>query len=71
MVTVAAAPASARISERTIKRECRAANNGTYETSLVTRIDGTTVRQSSCLYRDTSGNTYVDYFENGEYYATY
>jgi hypothetical protein len=67
MVTVAAAPASARrIAESTIRKECRAANNGVYQTSVVQRIDGVTTRLSSCTYRDISGNRYVDYYQDRE-----
>jgi hypothetical protein len=65
MVTVAGAPASAmRISENTIKRECRAAN-GSYSTSVV---EGT--RFSACAYRDIYGDVYTDYYLNGDYYST-
>ena len=70
MVAVAAAPADARrISERTIRKECRAANNGVYETWTSTS-GGTTVRYSACTYRDFSGNRYTDYYQDGEYYET-
>jgi hypothetical protein len=71
MVTVAAAPASARrIAESTIRKECKMANNGTYQTAVVTRIDGVPTRLSSCTYRDISGNRYTDYYQDGEYYDT-
>jgi hypothetical protein len=62
MVTVAAAPASAlRISENTIKRECRAAN-GSYSTKVV---EGT--RFSACAYRDIYGDVYTDFYVDGDY----
>lgn len=65
MVTLAAAPASARpISEGTIKRECKAAN-GSYTTSVV---EGT--RFSACSYRDIDGDLYTDYYVDGDYYST-
>jgi hypothetical protein len=68
MVTVAAAPASARrIAETTIRKECKAANNGTYET-VVERSTGK--RLSSCTYRDISGNKSTDYYHNGVYQGT-
>ena len=68
MVTMPAAPASARrIAENTIKKECRAANNGTYSTSVSRNGD----RISRCTYRDISGNWYTDHYFNGEYYDTY
>ena len=63
MVTMPAAPASARrIAENTIKKECRAANNGTYSTSVSRNGD----RISRCTYRDISGNWYTDHYFNGE-----
>jgi hypothetical protein len=62
MVTVAAAPASAlRISENTIRRECRAAN-GTYVSEVK---QGT--RFSACAYRDIYGDVYTDFYVDGEY----
>jgi hypothetical protein len=64
MVTVAAAPASA-ISESTIKKECRAANNGKYTTT----VRGGT-RFSTCTYRDIGGNRHRDYYVDGGYYHT-
>jgi hypothetical protein len=65
MVTVAGAPASAmRISENTIKRECKAAN-GSYSTEVK---QGT--RFSACAYRDIYGDVYTDYYKNGDYYGT-
>ena len=70
MVTAAATPASARrIAESTIKKECRAANNGIYETWSDTS-GGRTVRYSACTYRDIGGTWYTDYYANGEYYNT-
>ena len=65
MVTVAAAPASAlRISENTIKRECKAAN-GSYSTGVK---QGT--RFSACAYRDIYGDVYTDYYVDGDYKGT-
>ena len=70
MVTAAAAPADARrISERTIKKECRAANNGTYSTEVVKDGVGVNNQFSSCTYHDGT-NWYTDYYMNGEYYNT-
>jgi hypothetical protein len=62
---VAGAAASAPISENTIRKECRAANNGTYSIMV---YEGT--RFSSCTYRDIDGNWYRDYYLDGEYYST-
>jgi hypothetical protein len=65
VVTVATAPASARrISETTIRKECRDAN-GSYST----KVSGGT-RFSACAYRDISGNVYTDFYVNGEYSST-
>ena len=68
MVTVAAAPASARrISETAIKRECKAANGGTYGTEVITDSVGVSRRFSTCTYRDIGGAFYTDYYVNGQY----
>ena len=62
MVTMAATPASARrIAENTIKKEFRAANNGTYSTSVSRNGD----RISRCTYRDISGNWYTAHYLTG------
>lgn len=63
-VTAAAAPASARISEGTIKSECRDAG-GSYATAVMEGI-----RFSTCTYRGMNGTTYRDYYADGEYYST-
>jgi len=52
------------IKESTIKSECKSAG-GTYGT---TKKQGT--RFSSCRYKDNDGNGYVDFYYDGEYYAT-
>jgi hypothetical protein len=65
MVTVAGAPASAlRISEKTIRSECKNAG-GTYSTVV---YQGT--RFSTCTYQDYYGDWYRDYYADGEYYST-
>jgi hypothetical protein len=64
MLTVAAAPARA-IPEKTIKSECKAANNGTYKTGVVSGA-----RFSSCTYTDNDGNKSKDFYVNGQYYST-
>jgi hypothetical protein len=71
LVTVAGAPTSALpISENTIRRECRLAK-GVYETQVVySNITKQTNRFSSCSYRDINGNSYTDYYVNGDYYST-
>ena len=62
MVTVAVAPASAlRISENTIKRECQDAG-GSYSTTTYR-----STRYSACLYHDIYGDSYTDFYVNGEY----
>ena len=53
-----------RISESTIKSECKAAG-GKYKTGTT---QGT--RFTSCTYTDISGNRHKDYYVDGEYYAT-
>jgi hypothetical protein len=62
----AAAPTAhaEKISEGTIKAECKDVG-GTY---------GTVVKQgmrfSTCRYKDISGDGWVDYYADGEYYST-
>jgi hypothetical protein len=53
-----------KISEKTIKSECKSAG-GTY-TSVVK--GGT--RFSTCDYKDNEGNGSRDYYADGEYYST-
>lgn len=53
-----------KISESTIKSECKSAG-GTY-TSVVK--GGT--RFSTCDYKDNEGNGSRDYYADGEYYST-
>ena len=60
----AAQAAAAPIKESTIKSECKSAG-GKYGT---TTKEGT--RFSSCRYKDNEGNGYVDFYYDGEYYAT-
>jgi hypothetical protein len=55
-----------RISESTIKSECRAAG-GTYSTTV---IKGIGERHSSCTYKDEDGNKWTDVYTNGEYQGT-
>ena len=64
-------PASALpISEYTIRRECRLAK-GVYETQvLYDKISKSSSRFSSCTYRDINGDSYTDYYVNGDYYST-
>jgi hypothetical protein len=66
VITAAAPIANAeKISEKTIKSECKSAG-GTY---------GTVVKQgtrfSTCDYKDNEGNGYRDYYADGEYYSTH
>ena len=53
-----------KISETTIKSECKSAG-GTYGTIVK---QGT--RFSTCDYKDNEGNGYRDYYADGEYYST-
>jgi len=53
-----------KISEKTIKSECKSAG-GTY-TSVVK--GGT--RFSTCDYKDNEGNGFRDYYADGGYYST-
>jgi hypothetical protein len=71
LVTVVSAPASALpISEYTIRRECRLAK-GVYETQVVySNITKSSTRFSTCSYRDINGNSYTDYYVDGDYYST-
>jgi hypothetical protein len=55
---------AAPIKESTIKKECKDAC-GSYTTTVK---KGT--RFSTCSYRDNSGDGYVDYYADGEYYST-
>lgn len=54
--------AGAKIPEKTIKSECRAANGGLY----LTRVENGH-RYSLCNYRDIDGNYYIDRYVDGEY----
>lgn len=66
-ITLNAPAANAeRISEGTIKSECRAAG-GTYSTSF---YKGIGERHSSCTYKDEDGDTWTDVYTNGEYQGT-
>jgi hypothetical protein len=65
VVTATAPVASAeKISEKTIKSECKSAG-GSY-TSVVK--GGT--RFSTCDYKDNEGNGFRDYYADGSYYST-
>jgi hypothetical protein len=65
LASVAAPTAHAeKISESTIKSECKDVG-GTYSTIVK---QGT--RFSTCRYRDISGDGWVDYYADGEYYST-
>jgi len=65
LISVAAPIANAeKISEKTIKSECKSAG-GTY-TSVVK--GGT--RFSTCDYKDNEGNGFRDYYADGGYYST-
>lgn len=65
IVTAPAAHAE-RISESTIKKECKAAG-GTYSTRV---IEGIGERHSSCTYADEDGDRWTDVYTNGEYQGT-
>ncbi|MBX7433578.1 hypothetical protein JDV09_15880 [Mycobacterium sp. Y57] len=54
-----------KLSENTIKSECKDANGGTYTTTLKGRT-----RFSTCSYSDNEGNSSTDYYVNGQYYST-
>ncbi len=58
-------PGNGRLSESTIKSECRAANGGTYATSKQGSFT-----YSTCDYSDINGDRYRDYFVDGRYYST-
>jgi hypothetical protein len=53
-----------KISEKTIKSECKSAG-GSY-TSVVKQG----MRFSTCDYKDNEGNGFRDYYANGSYYST-
>ena len=53
------------IKESTIKSECKAAG-GTY----TTHVDQNGNRSSVCKYKDISGGTHYDVYENGENVAS-
>ena len=53
-----------KISEKTIKSECKSAG-GTYSTVVK---EGT--RFSTCDYKDNEGNGFRDYYADGSYYST-
>jgi hypothetical protein len=53
-----------KISEKTIKSECKSAG-GTYTTT----VKGGT-RFSTCDYKDNEGNGFRDYYADGWYYST-
>ncbi|OBF33589.1 hypothetical protein A5724_18645 [Mycobacterium sp. ACS1612] len=53
-----------KISEKTIKSECKSAG-GTY-TSVVKQG----MRFSTCDYKDNEGNGFRDYYADGSYYST-
>ena len=61
-VVFAAAPAAhaEKLSEKTIKSECKEAG-GTYQNTGAT---------STCVYKDIKGKKYVDYFSGGHYVTT-
>jgi hypothetical protein len=70
MVTLATPASTLPISEYTIRRECRLAK-GVYETQVVyDKISKVSTRFSSCSYRDINGDSYTDYYVNGDYYST-
>jgi hypothetical protein len=70
MITVIAPAAHAEpIGEKTIKSECKSAG-GTYQTKAQTGPRGRIIRSSSCTYKDIDGDTWTDYYGNGEYLGT-
>ncbi|KUH93526.1 hypothetical protein AU189_14670 [Mycolicibacterium acapulense] len=60
MTTTAPAAHAEKLSEKTIKSECKAAG-GTYTNK------GSV---STCGYKDISGNRYIDVFSGGHYVTT-
>ena len=66
VVVTATAPIAAaeKISEKTIKGECKSAGG-----SYTTVVKGGT-RFSTCDYKDNEGNGYRDYYADGSYYST-
>jgi hypothetical protein len=65
MTVTAPAAHAERLSENTIKSDCKAAG-GTYQTES----HGRNNRVSSCTYKDYYGDTYEDFYHNGEYNGT-
>lgn len=59
---IAAAPVAhaEKLSENTIKSECKAAG-GTYTHNRTV---------STCTYKDIKGNNFIDYFSGGHYVTT-
>ncbi|MGZ6801223.1 MAG: hypothetical protein ACXVGR_15595, partial [Mycobacteriaceae bacterium] len=66
MTLTAPAAHADKISEKTIKSECKDAR-GTYST-VVSRSSGE--RISACTYKDNEGNESTDYYKNGHYTGT-
>ena len=60
--TLTAAPIAhaEKLSENTIKSECKAAGGSYTHNNTV----------STCTYKDIGGNSYIDYFSGGHYVTT-
>jgi hypothetical protein len=65
MITTAPGAHAEPIGEKTIKSECSSAG-GTYKTKTI----ASGYRGSSCTYKDIDGDTWTDYYANGEYLGT-
>jgi hypothetical protein len=69
MTVIAPAGHAEPIGEKTIKSACKSAG-GTYQTSAQTGPHGRILRSTSCTYKDIDGDTWTDYYANGEYLGT-
>ena len=63
--------AADKISEKTIKSECKDAG-GTYTTVVKSGpMTKGSQRFSTCAYKDNEGNAYTDYYVDGTYSSTH
>ncbi|KUH86538.1 MULTISPECIES: hypothetical protein [unclassified Mycobacterium] len=60
MSTTAPAAHAEKLSDKTIKSECKAAGGSYTKRGTV----------STCAYKDISGNSYIDIFSGGHYVTT-
>jgi hypothetical protein len=65
MTVTAPAAHAQRLSENTIKSECKEAG-GTYSTEATK----SGIRNSTCTYMDIDGDSWTDYYLDGEYEGT-